>query len=301
MKKTFTLLFLAITLANSVSAQLLYKISGNGLEKSSYIIGTHHLANVGFLQKLDGVKTALTETDQVYGEVVFDDMTNADTLQALKAKTQLPEGQTIKTLLTPQEYKELDGCMKNLMGTGLSNPAVMQSMGHMTPQTLLTQLELILFMSRHMGEFDPTATFDQYFQTQAKHNSEPIGGLETVAFQAHTLYDVPMKRQIELLMCFVRNTERDAALMDRLTEAFYAQDLSKMEEAANEKYGNSCDATPEEQAALISRRNTAWMEKMPSIMTAHPTFFAVGALHLVGDEGLLQLLKKAGYEVEGIK
>ena len=82
MKKTFALLFLAITLANSVSAQLLYKISGNGLEKSSYIIGTHHLANVGFLQKLDGVKTALTEADQVYGEVVFDDMTNADTLQA---------------------------------------------------------------------------------------------------------------------------------------------------------------------------------------------------------------------------
>ena len=102
-------------------------------------------------------------------------------------------------------------------------------------------------------------------------------------------------------MCFVRYTERDAALMDRLTEAFYAQDLSKMEEAANEKYGNSCDATPEEQAALISHRNATWMEKMPSIMTAHPTFFAVGALHLVGDEGLLQLLRKAGYEVEGIK
>ena len=43
------------------------------------------------------------------------------------------------------------------------------------------------------------------------------------------------------------------------------------------------------------------MEKMPAIMADKPTFFAVGALHLVGENGLLQLLKNAGYTVEGLK
>lgn len=301
MKKLILSLLLAAGAATSVSAQLLYKISGNGLDRPSYVIGTHHLANVGFVQKIAGVKTALTETDQVYGEVVFSDMTNADTLKALKPLTELPGTQTIKDVLTPQQVKELDACMKQLMGVGLASKEVMQSMGRMTPQMLLTQLELVLFMTRHMGEFDPSATFDQYFQAQAKKNSEPVGGLETVAFQAHTLYDAPMARQVELLMCFVRNMERDGALMDQLTDAFYAQNLAAMEKAADEKYGNSCDATPDEQAALITRRNADWMKLLPSIMTARPTFFAVGALHLTGEKGLLQLLREAGYTVEGVK
>ena len=74
-----------------------------------------------------------------------------------------------------------------------------------------------------------------------------------------------------------------------------------MKKASDEKLGNSCDATPEETAAMIENRNKAWMEKMPAIMADKPTFIAVGALHLVGENGLLQLLKNAGYTVEGLK
>ena len=110
-----------------------------------------------------------------------------------------------------------------------------------------------------------------------------------------------MKRQVEQLMCFVRNRDYNAKVMDELTDAFYAQDLVAMKKASDEKLGNSCDATPEETAAIIENRNKAWMEKMPAIMADKPTFFAVGALHLVGENGLLQLLKNAGYTVEGLK
>ena len=84
MKKVLmTALVFALT-SMTASAQLLYKISGNGLEKPSYIIGTHHLANVGFVNQINGVTEALTETDQVYGELVWDTMTNIDSHPANK-------------------------------------------------------------------------------------------------------------------------------------------------------------------------------------------------------------------------
>ena len=71
--------------------------------------------------------------------------------------------------------------------------------------------------------------------------------------------------------------------------------------ASDEKIGNSCDSTPEENAGLVDNRNADWLTKMPEIMKKAPTFFVVGALHLPGEKGVLQLLKNAGYTVEPVK
>ena len=67
------------------------------------------------------------------------------------------------------------------------------------------------------------------------------------------------------------------------------------------KLGGKCDSTPEEEDMLINNRNADWVEKMPGIMTSKPTFFAVGAAHLPGDKGVLQLLRNAGYTIEGVR
>jgi uncharacterized protein YbaP (TraB family) len=153
-----------------------------------------------------------------------------------------------------------------------------------------------------MGEFDPQHTFDQYFQAQAKKNSEPVGGLETVAFQVKTLFQsMTMKRQIELLMCLIDHSDLALSQANAITTAFYNQDLDALKKAMDEKLGNSCDNTPEEDATLIANRNADWAQKMPAIMKATPTFFVVGAGHLPGDKGVLQLLKTAGYTIEGVK
>ena len=282
-----------------MNGQLLYKISGNGLEKPSYIIGTHHLANVGFVEKINGVKEALTETDQVYGELKWDALTNPDTLQIMQQKMTLPEGKTLKDILSADQYKRLDAFMTAKLGAGMSNPMVASQMAKLTPMALVTQFQVLLYMMNHMGEFDPTSTFDQYFQAQAEKNNLPCGGLETVSFQAEVLYGTPMERQVENLMCLVDNQEFTSQMMEEMSKAFYAQDLDALKKAMDVKLGTSCDSTPEEEAALIDNRNADWLTKMPAIMQAKPTFFAVGAGHLPGEKGLLQLLRNAGYTVEG--
>ena len=302
MKRKLMTLAVLLTAAVSVNAQLLYKISGNGLEKPSYIIGTHHLANVGFVEKINGVKEALTETEQVYGEVKWDAMANPDSLKAMQEKMMLPEGQTLKTILTPEQYKRLDAFMTAKLGAGMSNPMVEAQMGKLSPMALVTQFQVLLFMMNHMGEFDPSSTFDQYFQAQAQKNNMPCGGLETMSFQAQVLYgSTPMERQVEQLMCLIDNEQFNVQMLEEMTKAFYAQDLDALKKAMDVKLGTSCDSTPEEEAALIDNRNADWLTKMPAIMKQAPTFFAVGAGHLPGEKGVLQLLRNAGYTVEGVK
>ena len=302
MKRIVMTMAACVVAAVSINAQLLYKISGNDLEKPSYIIGTHHLANVGFVEKINGVKEALTETEQVYGELKWDVMANPDSLKAMQERMMLPEGQTLKTIFTPEQYKRLDAFMTAKMGAGMSNPMVEAQMGKLTPMALVTQFQVLLFLMNHMGEFDPSSTFDQYFQAQAQKNNLPCGGLETMSFQAQLLYgSTPMERQVEQLMCLIDNEQFNVQMLEEMTKAFYAQDLDALKKAMDVKLGTSCDSTPEEEAALIDNRNADWLTKMPAIMKQAPTFFAVGAGHLPGEKGVLQLLRNAGYTVEGVK
>ncbi len=301
-KRFIAAALVAVFTVAGANAQLLYKISGKDLTAPSYIIGTHHLANVGFVNKIAGVKDALTSTEQVYGEVRWDDMTNPDSLKVMQAAMMLPDGQSLKTVLSAEQYKKLDAVITQMMGVGLSNPQVGAQMGKMSPAALSTQLQVLMFMQKHMGEYDPSSTFDQYFQAQAKHNNEPVGGLETLAFQTNLLYKgSDMKRQVEQLMCLLDNQEFYEQMMESMTDAFYAQDLDALKAAMDKKLGGTCDSTPEELAQLIDNRNADWAKKMPAIMAAKPTFFVVGAGHLPGAKGVLQLLKDAGYTVEAVK
>lgn len=301
MKKLFSILLLMTVFVIGANAQLLYKISGKDLQKPSYIIGTYHLANVGFVDKIPGVKDALTNTEQVYGELDMTDLQSADNMKKMQNAMMLPEGQSLKTILTADQMKRLNAYLKKTMSVDMSSPMVEKQMGKLTPQALVTQLTLLMFMTKHMGEFDPSSTFDQYFQAQAKKNNEPVGGFETVDFQIKTLLQSsPIKRQVEQLMCFIDHQDFMSSMSDKIVDAFYAQDLTAVKAAMDEKIGNSCDSTPEEEDAMINNRNADWLTKMPAIMSAKPTFFAVGAGHLPGDKGVLQLLKNAGYTVEGV-
>lgn len=302
MRKFFITIFLVLFYIVGVHAQLLYKISGNNLPRPSYIIGTHHLANVGFVNKIKGVNDALTNTEQVYGELIWDNMTNADSVAYMKQQMTLPDGKTLKDVLSMEQYAKLNAYLKSAMQADLNNPIVQAQMGKLTPLAMVMQLTILSYMTKHIGEFDPTSTFDQYFQAQAKKNKEYVGGLETVAFQAKVLYgSMPLQRQLVMLECFLDHTAFIEEMTEKMSEAFYAQDLNALKAAQDEKLNNSCDNTPEENDLLIYNRNADWLKKMPAIMAKAPTFFVVGALHLPGDKGVLDGLRKLGYTVEGVR
>ncbi len=300
MKKiTFSLLLMLVALG--AQAQLLWKISGNGLQKPSYIIGTYHLAPVTFTDSIKGLKEALDVSEQVYGEIIMSEMTKPENMTKTQAAMMLPEGQTIDKLYTAEEMARINAMLKSIIGMDMTNPMVAQQIGKLTPQALQTQIGLLMYLKKHTG-FDPTQTFDGYFQQEAAAKGKSVGALETIDFQIETLYkSMTMERQKQLLLCLADNMEFNEEQTENVIKAFFSQDLNGIEKAMDAKLNNTCDGTPEEKETLIYKRNDNWMKQMPEIMKQKATFFAVGAGHLPGERGLLAQLKKAGYTVEGVK
>ena len=301
MKKLMMTVALVVMTAMSMQAQLLYKISGNGLTKPSYIIGTYHLAPVSFADSIPGLTEALAASEQVYGELDMSDLMSPENLQKMQEGMMLPEGTTLSKLLTDEEMGRLNVVLKELMGVDMTNAMVKQQLDAMSPQALQTQLSLLIYMKKHDG-FNPQATFDGYFQQVAQQQGKGVGGLETPEFQVQTLFKgMTLERQKQLLMCLVDNKEYMELMAEQLVEAFFKQDLVGVKAVMDEKQQNQCDSTPEEDDQLIYSRNANWIKLMPQIMKDKPTFFAVGAGHLPGDKGVLQLLRNAGYTIEGVK
>ena len=157
---------------------------------------------------------------------------------------------------------------------------------------------VILYM-KHVGDFNPQEQMDTYFQTKAAESGKKVDGLETMNFQFDLLFNrSSLKRQAEVLLCMMNNIDNNIDLTKRLTSAYMMQDLNTMEKIANE---DECSMTQQEKDNLIDNRNKNWADKLPEIMQTAPTFIAVGALHLVGKNGLLSLLKQQNYTVEPVK
>lgn len=292
-KKLF--LFLLLSLAFSANAQLLWKITGNGLSQPSYIMGTHHLAPLHIKDSIAGIQKAMDETQQVYGELKMTDIQSPATMQLMQKMIMIESDTTLKSLLTPAEYELANKYSKeNLMLDLAMTPKL-------KPAFLINNMTVMLYLKKVQG-YNPQEQLDMYFQTQATQKGKTAAGLETPEFQFDLLYNkTSLKRQAQLLMCLFNNIDTAVRQLKDLTTAYMHQDLETMMKINYERWNNDCDTRPEEDEIMIYNRNRDWAGMLPSIMKDKPTFVAVGALHLPGEKGLLSLLKKQGYTVEPIK
>lgn len=301
MKKLFLSLVLAFVSIVCANAQLLYKISHKNIEKPSYIVGTYHLAPATFIDSISGANAALAAVDVVCGEVVMSEMESRENQKKVQQAIMLPDGKSLTDIFTTDEMQRINEYMDNLLGMNLNNPILKSQMGKMTPMALSTQLQLVQYM-KLTPKFNPLKLIDAHFQNVAKKAGKQVVALETVDFQIETLYKgATIERQKQQLLCMVDNSEYYALQMKELAAAYFAKDMQMLNEVTEEKIGNSCDSTPEEDEALIYGRNAAWVEKMPAMMENASTLFVVGAAHLPGDKGVLELLKARGYTVEAVK
>ena len=284
-----------------LKAQLLYKISGKDLQKPSYIVGTFHVASSSFIDSIPGLRAAMDASEQVCGELDMKDITSPENVQKMMTAMMIDGDKTIKDLMTEDEMKRLNAYMTSLLTVDFNNPMIMQQMGKFTPSALSQQLSLVSIVKKLPG-FNPQDLLDNAFQLYAAEKQKPIVGLETLDFQINTLFrGKSLERQKQLLMCLVDNPEYNDQLVDRMIKAFYSLDLLGLKTLLDEKTNDQCDSTPKEKDDIFGNRNRDWLTKMPSMMSAHSTLFHVGAGHLPGDDGVLQLLKNAGYTVEAVK
>ena len=301
MRKVFFLAAaLIVSFAFNAQAQLLYRISGNGLESPSYIVGTYHLAPASFADSIPGMSEAIENTQQVCGELDMMDSFKPENTAQLIQSQMLPEGVTLSSLLTADQLSRLNALLLEVLGTNLEDEAFAAQMEKMKPVTLSTTLSLAAYMKKTQS-FNPMELLDNYFQMLAMQSGKSVIGFETVEFQMGVLYGSELPEQVDDLMCMVDHFNEATELVDRITSAYFSQNFQQLESVLEEEMEGTCAATPEEEAALLDNRNHNWIKLMPDMMAEKPTLFAVGAGHLCGEQGVLKLLEGLGYTVEGMK
>lgn len=292
--KRFITLVLLIAVTLGAQSQLLWKISGNGLQQPSYIFGTYHLSPLSIKDSIASLPQVMQDIRQVYGELVMADMMKPEFLAQMQQQTMLPNDTTLKSLFTPEEFEVVSRAVTEYLQVDIA------LLDRIKPAALFQQLTVLFYM-KHTPGYNPQEQLDASFQQEATEQGKKVGGLETAQSQVDILFNKPLRRQAEDLYCFVSDPDKVERQAKEIIAAYTAQDLDKMLQLMEEKEGTSCDPTPEEMAQLLYDRNQAWVKQMPAIMQAAPTLFVVGAGHLPGEQGVLALLKAQDYTVEPMK
>lgn len=278
---------IALFVGLSLNGQLLWKVTGNSLSKPSYLFGTHHLVDKNQLKDADKIIALSKQTDAVVGEMDIPDPTTAQ-MQMMQAGMMV--GTTLKEFVSAEDYQLADNEFQQLMGVGMAQ------LGMMKPMLLETLYQALLF-ARAYGMTQQPEAMDMVLQKVAKENNRKVVGLETLDQQMKILFNsIPVKRQAEILIHDIKDKQHLTKELLDLTDAYKAGNLAKMEEM--DKADTSM--TPEERKPLIDNRNEAWLKQLPTLMKEQSCFVAVGAMHLMGDAGLVKQLQKAGYTVEAV-
>jgi len=273
--KLLAVLLLLITSAATFAQEaksLLWKVEGKGI-KPSYVFGTFHILPQKDMVIKDKVKQALHSCGQLVMELDFDDPAlQANLMQSIAMKN----GQTIDKLLSPKQYQALNVEITAAVGAGVENFKAFKPFF----------LSALLIPSL-IG--DQPVSFEVELSKMAAAQDLPIEGLETAQEQAVIFDKVPYQKQADDLMEMVSDKPKMKKLYADMIDKYKSENLAEIDKLITELY------SPEELAVLLTDRNKTFATGVAKYGTSKPTFFAVGAGHLGGPEGLINLLKQQGY------
>ena len=275
------------SLGLSASAQIFYQIEGNGLENPSYLFGTHHLAPLNVVEE-NNVMDYFDRCEQVIGEI---DLTQDQMSLAMKMQPYMmaPQDSTLSMLISAEDYAFISDEFKKWAPYPGMELSMLEGMRPMVVSTMVS----VKMISDDLQGFDLSQQLDTYFQNSAKEKGKDIVALETPEFQAEMLYgSTPIIYQAEMLVELLKNPEKSIESVKKLNTAYANQDLDTMFAMSEEN-----DEHPEFMEALLDRRNADWLIKLPDLINNKTSFIAVGALHLAGDKGLIEGLRRLGYTV----
>jgi uncharacterized protein YbaP (TraB family) len=279
-------LLIAAVIVNLTNAQnnnnsLLWKISGKGLSKPSYLFGTIHITCDAALS--DKVKKALDNTEQLCLELDMDDANmQAQMMQGMMMK----DGVTMKSLAPADDFKIVDDFLKAQLGYSAE---------------MLTTLKPFMVSAMLYPKMLPCEA--QSVETElmkiGKAQNEEVIGLETIAEQMNVFDAISYQDQMdELVKTAKSNLKRDIAEINDMLALYKTEDIEaiydftqKSENVMTSKYTD----------VMLNDRNKNWISRIDKIAKEKPTFFGVGAAHLGGEQGVVKLLRKAGYKVEIVK
>ena len=277
----FTLFISLFSNAQELEKSLLWKISGNGLKKHSYLFGTIHLTCDTSLD--ENTLNALEATEQLYLELDMDD--KSIQMQMMKLMM-MKDGAKLSTLLSPEDFKILDEFLKKNLNMSAKmfdsfKPFMISSM--LFPKMLDCKSQSV----------------ESELMKITKEQNEEIFGLEKAEDQMKVFDEISYQDQADELLKTVKdNLEKDKKEFQEMITIYQNKDIEGMLKMMSDSDNK---ITSENQDILLNDRNKNWIPIMVKTMKDKPTFFGVGAGHLAGEEGVIKLLRKKGYKVEAVQ
>ena len=288
MKRILTILALSLMCLTS-NAQLVWKISGNGIQKPSYILGTHHGCPFNYCDSIPGLMKAFDKVDNIIGEInmiEFSEM-SPERMQKMQAMMMMPADTSLLSLFSTEEAAKVNEWLGKKMGASLEMLSVMKPMTIMVTVQNKEMMEVI-------PEIATMTTIDKYMQTLGQWKGKTIGELETADYQMELLYGNSLEEQADALLEMIDHGD-SKGLLQQLTNAYKSQNLDTLWKVFQEQM------TGYEYDVIVKVRNLNWEKQMKELLPQQTTLFVVGAGHLPGESGMINLLREAGYKVKPVK
>ena len=262
---------------------LLWKITGKGLPQPSYLFGTMHILCADDARLSDSLKTVIKNCDEIYFEIKIDDiMGMLKSLQSL----QMQDSKKLSDLLNKDDYAKVKDYF--------------EKHSVMLPFSMLERFKPMLVSSLiEENDLDCQTTngMELVIMKESKEQKKEINGLETAEFQAGLFDSIPYENQAHDLVNYIDSLQEYKKMTRELAQVYLKQDLGKIDELTRNgdpSVGNYLDL-------LLYGRNRKWVNSLNSLMSQKSLLIAVGAGHLPGEQGLINLLRKQGYVVVPVK
>ena len=263
---------------------LLWKVEGKGI-MTSHIFGTIHMINEDDYFFTKAMQGAFVESQGLALEFDLEDAMDIGSQMSMLSKAFMRNDTTLKDLLSEEEYQKVQDHFSKM---GI--PFFLFERVKPMFLTIFASEDMFSTMSNGM---DGLKSYELELVEMAKASKMPIEGLETMEYQLSIFDSIPYRAQADMLMASLDDDEAQAAgTMDTLIHYYKEQNLEKLDELIN-----ADGTTAAYREILLDNRNRNWIPVMRSLMSKHSMFIAVGAGHLAGNMGVLQLLRNEGFQV----
>ena len=253
--------------------------------QSLYLVGSLHALNPDDYPLPEVMENAFRHSYALVEEI---NLTNTDTAAMQKLALRLgayPRGKSLRNQLPPEIYAKV---VKRAQQLGID----MQRLDMLRPW--LGSIAILDMQLKQAG-YAASAGVDHHFADEAQMANKRIIGLETPYFQLRLLADLPPKVQQDMLLQSLEQARDFDLDMQHLINAWEKGDTQALQGILEHDFGKY----PMAYKLLIADRNRAWMPHLLRMLRSGRRYFVVvGALHMVGTEGLLASFEKAGYRVE---
>jgi uncharacterized protein YbaP (TraB family) len=275
--------FLALGLLGSLSAHAASPVWAiRGAHNTVYLAGSIHLLPAQDAALPRGFERAYADSAKLVMEL---DLGKTDPLEVagwMAEHGALPEGTNLRDVLGEQRYSQVSAAAGDL---GLAA----QMLDHQAPWVVGIELADLEYM--HLG-FDPSQGVEEQLVHRAQTDGKPIVGLETLSEELGGLEALSREDQLKLLDQTLSELKDSDAEMHSVLGAWRRGDAAALATLLGKEYRSF----PALYRPLVTVRNQRWLPQIEQLLTgAGNTLVVVGALHLVGQEGLLEALRRDGY------